>query len=69
MNISSPRLESGDFDRCRIFDVDFANNIFDRPSENVGSIECKSWEYDAIYFDVSILKFLINIKILINVCI
>ena len=54
LNISSPKLESGDFDRCRIFDVDFANNIFDRPSENIGSIECKSWEYDAVYFDVSI---------------
>ena len=46
-------MDNGEFDRCRVFDVDFTN-VFERPLETSKSVECKSWEYDAIYFDVSI---------------
>ena len=52
LEISSPKI-NGEFDRCQVFDIDF-DNVFERPPEETGTIECKSWEYDAIYFDVSI---------------
>jgi hypothetical protein len=47
LNISSPLMDGGGFDRCNIFDVDFASmNEFTRPSEETATVECLSWEYD-----------------------
>jgi hypothetical protein len=40
-------MDGGGFDRCNIFDVDFASmNEFTRPSEETATVECLSWEYD-----------------------
>jgi len=50
--------EDGEFDRCRIFDVDFVSNIsnnnnnFKRPLEGTNVTECVEWEYDETMFQV-----------------
>ncbi len=51
MNLSSPILESGDFDRCHIFDVDY-QTLEQRPGEDTPVLKCTSWEYATEPFDV-----------------
>ncbi len=55
LNLSAPikNNESGEFDRCRIFNVDYLN-LNRRPSENTPTIPCEAWEYADRPFDVSL---------------
>ena len=55
LNISSPVLSDGSFDRCNIFDVDYDNSIVDRPTEDTPTKSCNSWEYDETIFQVLLL--------------
>ena len=52
LNISSPRLSDGSFDRCNMFDIDYGNSVMERPEENINTIPCASWEYDEQTFQV-----------------
>jgi hypothetical protein len=55
MNLSSPLDSSGKFDRCRIFDVDFAN-ITSRPAEDSPTAACSTWDFDQELFKVTFYK-------------
>ena len=52
LNISSPKLSDGSFDRCKMFDIDYENSVMERPEENVNTTPCASWEYDEQTFQV-----------------
>ena len=53
LNVSSPILSDGNFDRCNMFDIDYENSVIVRPDENTNTIPCISWEYDENFFQVS----------------
>ena len=52
LNISSPLLDDGSFDRCHIFNIDYDQSTIERPPENSTTIACNSWEYDEETFKV-----------------
>ncbi len=52
LNVSAPLTESGEFDRCRQFDVDFDPNNLARPAEDSVTKECMHFEYDTSQFQV-----------------
>ena len=52
LNISSPLLADGNYDRCHMFDVDYGQFVFERPPENASTIACPSWEYNEEAFQV-----------------
>lgn len=52
LNISSPKLPDGSFDRCNMFDIDYENSVMERPEENINTIPCANWEYDEQTFQV-----------------
>ena len=51
LNLSSPVDETGRFDRCRIFDVDFAD-VQVRPEESTPTVACNLWEFSQEQFQV-----------------
>ena len=53
LNVSAPLNSQGDFDKCVIFDLDYAKT-FERPSEKTATRPCQAWEYKVEYFDVTI---------------
>ena len=54
LNLSSPMLENGEFDKCAVFDVDYTN-LKSRPDQkSVPTVPCTSWEYHNDHFQVSI---------------
>ena len=53
LNLSAPFDADGNFDRCRIFDVDFLN-IDQRPDESTPTRACQDWEFDQEPFQVKI---------------
>ncbi len=59
MNISSPLLDDGGFDRCHIFNVDFGSMEDPvRPAEDTAKIDCGRWEYDeSLLQDTAIKRF------------
>ena len=63
LNISSPLLKDGSFDRCHMFNINSSQPIFKRPPENSSTIACHSWEYDENTFQVylTIMVEMINI--------
>ena len=52
LNISSPILLDGNFDRCNMFDIDYENSVMERPVENTKTIPCTHWEYAEQTFQV-----------------
>ena len=52
LNISSPILLDGSFDRCNMFDIDYENSVMERPQENTRTIACTRWEYSDETFQV-----------------
>ena len=52
LNISSPKLPDGSFDRCNMFDIDYNTSVALRPSEDTQTIACDSWEYEEALFQV-----------------
>ena len=46
IHVSSPLLEDGTFDQCHTFDMDYDQTLLERPSENLSTIACSSWEFD-----------------------
>ena len=52
LNISSPKLSDGSFDRCNMFDIDYENSVMERPDEDTNTIACIRWEYDEQTFQV-----------------
>ena len=52
LNISSPILLDGNFDRCNMFDIDYGNAVMERPEENTKTIACTHWEYNEQTFQV-----------------
>ena len=57
LNISSPILSDGSYDRCNVFDIDYSKPALDRPSEDTSKIECTKWEYDENTFQVHFLAY------------
>ena len=55
MNLSSPLDSAGNYDRCRIFDIDFAN-ITSRPAEDSPTVACSAWDFDQELFKVIFFK-------------
>ncbi len=51
LNISAPYNVKGEFDRCRIFDVDF-DLVQQRPNETTPTIACSVWDFDQEIFQV-----------------
>ena len=52
IHVSSPLLEDGTFDKCHTFDMDYDQTLLERPSENLSTIACSSWEFDEETFQV-----------------
>ena len=51
LNLSSPILADGSFDKCHMFDLNY-NETFERPDEGFPVIPCSNWEYDESIFQV-----------------
>ena len=52
LNISSPLLSDGSFDRCSVFTDVYENQIDARPEKGSPAKACNSWEYDETTFQV-----------------
>lgn len=66
LNISSPILSNGDFDRCNMFDIDYMNIVSERPKENTYTIPCTNWEYNEEIFQVLKYFTLLNVTYLLR---
>ncbi len=56
LNISTPLTKDGKFDKCNIFDVDFAQ-ISERPDETTTEVvPCQNWEFQSEHFDKTITE-------------
>ena len=55
LNVSAPLDADGNFDRCRIFDVDFSN-VDHRPDESTPTRSCHDWEFADEPFTVRLLE-------------
>ena len=53
LNISSPLLDDGTFDRCHRFDLDYDQVISRRPKETSPTVACFAWEYKEDLFQVT----------------
>jgi hypothetical protein len=50
-NISAPLDENGDFDKCRIFDLNFTDTS-ERPDESTPTVACTLFEFAQEPFQV-----------------
>ena len=66
LNISSPILSNGNFDRCNMFDIDYENFVTERPEENTNTIACTNWEYNEEIFQVLKYLKLLNVTYLLK---
>ena len=63
LHLSAPMKTVGNetvHSQCEMFDIEYNSPMkLKRPNENAASVECKSWDYNTTYFDVSIsLKYI-----------
>ena len=63
LHLSAPMKTVGNetvHSQCEMFDIEYNRPMkLKRPNENAASVECKSWDYNTTYFDVSIsLKYI-----------
>ena len=58
LHLSAPMKAVGNetvYSQCEMFDIDYNSPMkLKRPNENAASVECKLWDYNTTYFDVSI---------------
>ena len=61
LNLSAPMLENGEFDRCRIFDINYLDldTQIVRPDEETPSVACESWQFSEELFKVSLFACLL----------
>ena len=54
INLSAPKLSNGNFDMCRIFELDYSQANLSRPNSdhNVSTIACTEWLYDTTSYQV-----------------
>ena len=49
LDISAPKLEDKQYDRCSIFNITY-NELTIRPPENTSTLKCQAWDYDTTNF-------------------